>query len=426
MTTSTASSNIVFDDNVKGTFVIQIVIGVGSIHEQKGNRGMSHLLEHMMFKSKSDMSSDKLLMSLNALGGSFNAATNKDWTMYFIKGIDEKWQDCVDIIRRIVFDPHFVTKELITERRVVIEEMLKDLDNNEDVVYELAYKTLLKKDNVYRHGVIGKVRDLMVATPSSLKDYYDHHYTHNNMLVYVNCAKSRQSEVAKYIAQSFPQNFEQSFQRPRVLDWTGVRDGINVNIVKQPNVSQNMSCILFESFKVSDSKNVILDFIWEVLAGNLNSLLMKDLREKKGYIYGISSFVDSYDNGGVTGLSFSSSNTRLHDIVYSIFCILKKVSMYGLSHGVFEYSRASYINRLKFRMTNPDTRHERTMWNLFYGIHMTEAAVLKQLARMTNEDIIDVCKTVFDTNRMAIVSFGKYSDPATTKKQVVDVLASLA
>lgn len=418
--------NIILEHNTSGLFTIQVVVATGSIHEVKGIRGISHLLEHMLFKSKRHMSTSELLSKLDKVGGSFNAATNKDWTTYYIHAIANEWSSCVDLMYTIVFDCEFVEKELHKERRVVIEELLQSNDEPTEVAFDFAYKTFLTKDNPYRSQVIGTIKDLMSITVADLKTQYEKYYKSNeNVMLYINCPVGIHTEVQNKIQQKF-KNVASDFV-PVYTPWTScLSTGQQAIKVKHhENWSQNATCIIFEGYAFNNPKNMVLEYIWEVLVGGLNSLLMMEIREKRGYIYGMSSFVDSYRDGGVTGMIFTSSHKKTEDIVKVIFDVLSKMQLKGMSKSALAYTKASYINKLRYRLTNREYQQEIRLWNHFYGLdRRSKTDELKLIARITNEDVISVCNDVFDKNKMAIVSIGNYADPEATERAISSTLAT--
>lgn len=414
--------NLVFDHNTDGVFSMHVIIATGSVNETQGIRGISHLLEHMLFKSKKNMGTEQLLSALNAIGGTFNAATNKDWTMYFIKTTSDQWAKCIDLLHTIVFEAKFIESELRKERRVVVEELLQAKDDSTDVVMELAYKSFLTKDNLFRQSVIGKIKDIMGATPKDLEKYYQTHYKNNkHVLIHVGCPIRIHADVKTAVMQRFRHSVV-DFQ-PMMPAWTGCMPGGIVNVVSQPSWSQNATCIIFESFAFKDPRNVVLEYLWDVLVGGLNSLLMMEMREKRGYVYSISSFVDAYADGGVTGIVFTSSNDALDTIVAYIFKVFRSLKVNGLSEGVLKYTKASYLNRLKYRMTDRDYKEEKNMWQLFYGVQQTEQSELRKIARITNDDIKTIACNVFRADKVAITSGGRYKDVVATRTAVSRILS---
>lgn len=406
-------SGLIVEHNDRNLFIIQVFVHCGSMYETDGERGLSHLLEHMLFKSKKDQSVEELLVKLNALGGYFNAITNKDYTSFFIRTVDSNWKESVELLNSIVLQPLFLKDELSKEKKVVMEEFLLYEDDVRDVVFSKAYETFLSVDNPYRHAVKGLLQDICKTNPKQLLSYYSKHYS--NMMVYVNCSKAIKSKVIKHVKKSFGdfiidmdalQKLENEWS-PNVGQLAN-NDNPIVKIISQPKRSQNATVLMFKGFPFKNRSNITLSLIWDILAGSLNSLLMMEIREKRGLVYNISSFNDAYHNEGYTGLYFTSSTNNLADIVIYIKRILRRMANKGLSSHILTYSKASFINKLQYKLTEMDFKSERSMLRHYYRCPWDESAVLKKLHKVTNNDIMNVCKSVFNFQQCCLVSIGKY------------------
>lgn len=416
--------NIVIDYNSHGLFTVQVLVAVGSVHEEKGLRGYTHLLEHMMFKSKRNTTVEALLKSLNDLGGVFNATTSKDCTTFFIKTTSQKWRESLEIMHKIVFEPNFVDSDLDKEQRVVIEELLMSKDDLAEIVVNAAYKMFLPKSNPYWQPVIGKSGDIKKATSAKLQEYYNKHFTDpHNILIYISCPPALHSQVRPLAVGLFRKQMGK-FDARALPAWPGVNGpGPIVKVIRESSVAQAMTCVIFEAFPFADRKSVVLEYMWEVLLGNLNSLLMMELREKRGYVYSMSSFTDAYTHGGVTGMYFTSSHNNLGDIVRYLFKILTKLKKDGLSEDTLQYTKANYINRVKYHLANFNYKEERKLWRYFYNADWTEKDIAKQILRLTNEDLKDVAKTVFSPTKVAVVSYGNYEDAQGEEAKVKQALS---
>lgn len=416
------NKSVILETNSKGLFTIQVFLKAGSVFENAGERGLSHLLEHMMFKSKKNRNVKEILVALNALGGTFNAITNKDYTTYYIKTVANNWKQSVDMLETIVFQPCFKTKELQQEKKVVVEEFLQYENDTSAIAFEKAYAIFYGHQNPYGHSVKGDIHDIMKTTSSSLMDYYKKHY--KECLVYVNCPSGIKTEVKRALGRKFNRRLADTWS----LD---VRNGAQINakylpmvkLYKKPSISQNVTVVMFQGFPHKDVRNITLGLLWDILTGSLNSLLMMEIREKRGLVYGIRSFNDTFATTGVTGLTFSSSHPRTDKIIRYIFKTLHQIKQRGLSDSVFSYSKASYINKLKYQLSDFETETERSMMRHVYGCKYDEPYVLKYLMRLNNHALRDVCKDVFDFSKVCIVSIGDYKHSKKLESSILKMCA---
>ena len=413
--------DIIFEHNQNNVFIIQVFVMAGSAFESSGEHGLSHLLEHMMFKSKKNLPVEKLLIRLNSLGGVFNAITNKDYTCYYIRTIDRNWIESVNILKTIVLEPYFLQKDLDKERKVVIEEYLQYEDDVKDKAFSIAYNGFLPKDSPYHHSVKGNLNDIRNTDLKKLRKYYDAHY--GKIMLYVNCKAGLKNEAKTYIRKVFANqicNFESNVRSfPTAIK---IKTGPIIKIIPDTTRSQNASVIMFNGFAHNNNKNLTLSLVWNILVGSLNSLLMLEMREKRGLVYSIASFNDACYNTGFTGIYFSSSANDIQIIISRIFKILKRLCIKGLSKDILTYSKASYINKLEYKLTDLDFRSERSMLRYFYNCKWDETYILRHLRRITNDKIIKVCNEVFNINHLCVVSIGKYTKPEKLEKNIKNVL----
>lgn len=416
-------SGLLVENNDRGIFNIEIFIKCGSIYENKNENGLSHLLEHMMFKSKNDKDVEQILLELNSLGGIFNATTSKDYTCFYIQTIENNWKKSVNILSKIVFDPVFKSNELENEKKVVIEEFLQVQDDTQKDIFEKAYKLFLHHKNPYRKSVKGSLKNIKNTTPHLLKQFYLKHYS--TCLVYANCSPNISEKVTSYLKNTFR-------HRLNTLIPTSFHTDELVNITLLPvikliksNSAQNSTIIMFKGFPYKSKNNIVLELVWDLLAGSLNSLLMMEMREKRGLVYGVTAFNDTFAHLGITGLYFTSSTTDIKSAILYILKILKKIKNKGISKNILTYSKASFINKLQYRSTDLNYAIQRNMMCHYYGCEWNEKKVISKLRKITNTDIIEVCKSVFNFNKMCIVSMGHYKSPDTLEKKIRKIIIDL-
>lgn len=409
--------NHVLETNPYNLFIIQVFIRYGSIYEKDHNTGTAHLLEHMMFKTKKTMTVDKLMINLNSLGGLFNAATSKDWTCYYIKTTKDNWEKTMKLMDTIVFDASFTNEDLRKEKKVVLEEFLQLEDDISSKIMEIAYDIFLKKDNIFRKSVKGDIKHIVDATATQLKDVHHKYYKDpNRCFFYINCPKSISFKVSQHAKGIFGKQYVNC----DTIDdetWSGVLDTLSIKVVKHDS-KQKIVCILFEGFAHNDESNIILDFVWEILTGNVNSLLMMEMREKRGLVYGIKSFTDPYRNGGVTGITFQSSFKDISKLILYVLQVLNKIKQKGLSENILKYAKASFINKLKYKLSDPEFVYERSVWRHYYASKLTEQNIFKKLLNISNLDIKQCCQKVFDFQKMAIVSMGDFKNTKAEEKKI--------
>lgn len=403
--------NLILEHNDRKVFMVHILLNAGSYFETEQEHGLSHLLEHMMFKSKKSIRVEELLMRLNRLGGFFNAVTSKDYTGFYIRTFEKNWKQALSLIHTIVFDSCFDKDELEKEKKVVIEEFLHYEDSVQDKLVELSYGQLLPSVNPYQKSVKGNIDIIQKCSVDDLKRFYKKHY--HRCMIYVNCPRNIKVDVVNKVKSSFIK-YLSSYSKPSSLWNVPVPFSKRMSIAKiiqDTKRAQNATCLMFRGFPYSDERNIGLNFIWDVLLGSLNSLLMMEMREKQGLVYSMTSYNDSYKRLGATGIYFTSSNKNIVHILSYILNVLNTLKKHGLANNVLEYSKESYLNKLKYRLSNIEYEADRSILRHYYNCEWNEDVIEKRIKSINNGDIMKISQDVFDFKECSIVSLGKYAHP---------------
>ena len=182
--------------NNNNIFHIQIYVPIGSIHEKKGEYGISHFLEHLKFNRSKKYNTEKFRKILSNY--SYNAFTTLDHTSYFITSTDENYDKLIDIMNEIVFNTTFSNNEIETERKIVLAEKIFTQQSK----FFLNDISIYHEKNPYNRAVIGTVGDLNKISNKHFKKYNEKYL--NDFFVFVSCSKKNENKVKKLCLKKFP------------------------------------------------------------------------------------------------------------------------------------------------------------------------------------------------------------------------------
>jgi len=410
---------IKFIYNKNNNFHIFIYVPAGSIYENDKNRGISHMLEHMVLKHTKQYNEMGLLEEITSLGGSYNAITDRDTTFYYIMTNSDNYKKSCDILHSVVCEPTFYPHELDLERKVVLEEISKRNDNDAALI-NLSYLTVLDKNNKYAIPIEGYAKTLNNITVKDLVKYFKEHYSDFNILV--NCDFKIKDEVEKYVIHKFGPNKEVNFTNIGMI-YESLAFNSKLFVI-QRSYTQYTTHILFPSFPRSMIKeNVILTFIKYFLSSaGLYSILMLELRSKRGLIYSISSMNEVYRYLGVFRFAISTSDKKSDQIINIVLDILHKLKLNGLNNKLLNYYRKGFLNEQKYAFTNTEFITALKGEQLFYDCDIGYDEYAEIIKNITNDDIKDISKRLFDFSKIGILSYGNYSNLNTMKKQITDLV----
>lgn len=409
----------VINNNV-GLFYIYVFVPAGSLYEAKNFQGGSHMLEHMLFRNKGHGDVSKILTSI---GARYNAATSKDVTYYHIKSHTTHFKEAMEIMGQLVMRDNFTNKDLDSERKVVIEEYNQlGLARAKSEIIDTH--VLMTSDNVYHAPVIGTLKTLKSITLADLKKYYQERY--KEFMILVNCEKNIERAVMSELSRIYGPPAEYTWEDESLREKA---------LILQPkifilhsSISQNILCVTFRAFPAEKArKQIILDFIEYCLTSSgIYSILHQDLRVNRGLVYSIHSHSESYKYIGFFHIQLGTSCKQPEYILSLIMSVLSKMKSRGLPDAVLNFYKKSYHSVCRFRYRNEDVRTEREGLTLFYNAYIDEKQTLNIIKNITNEDIVQVCREIFDFDVMGVFSMGRYHGVEKTNKNLEDVIRTYA
>lgn len=411
-----------FLNNKSGIFNIYIFVKAGSIFENPEVYGISHMLEHMLFKRTKHMTNEEILKESTKIGGGFNAATDKDVTYYYFKTSTENYRRAIRIFAEILCMPGFKESDLEAERHVVLEELNKGLDNDDRLLWHLSTLSVLESEHPYSKKVIGTKETLLSLKSKDLYDYFDEHY--NDYTIVVNCERSIQGDVKNLLQRLFRNYLNKNKE---ACDETVIPHEIQrkVIVIHKP-LNQNSIVLTFPLFEsaLCMKKVLLLEFISFVLSGaGLYSLLTYQLREKRGLIYNVSSYNENMKYLSTFRISLSTTSQNVEEILNIIFKVLNKLRTKGLDN--LSFFKDSFYTAFKLNMSSEDYRTlviGTQIYNTDGNDVMDIDVVTDMIKKINNSELIEMSKLIFDKSNLGIVCVGDFQGVQEMSKSIMQML----
>lgn len=277
----------------KNTQIASINIGikVGALYEKMNEKGISHFIEHALFKGTTKRNDEQLNEELEALGGEYNAYTDYDATVYTISCLAEEFENAVDLLGDMIINPEFEESEIEKERGVILSEIKMSKDDIEDLSFKNVNKIAFDKSSL-KYEVTGLEENVSGFTRKQIKDYYDKHYTPKNALVTMVSSLSHEDAI-KLIERHFGM-------------WSGNKPE-NMAILKEKNknitevsfkkdIEQSTIVYLYTFYDINKEDELPLRILNHRLGESSNSLLFREVREKRGLAYDIYTHLEITNN----------------------------------------------------------------------------------------------------------------------------------
>lgn len=317
-------------------------IGTGSVKEQDNESGISHFIEHMLFKGTKSRSAQEIAVEMDAIGAQLNAFTSKECTCFYAKFMDEHIEKAADVLSDMVKNSAFDPAEIEKEKGVVIEEINMVEDMPEDVVMEMLSSTFFG-DDPYGKPILGTRESVRSFTDTGIRDYMKRHYDSKNTIVAV-AGNFDEQELSELVEQYFDAEptTESAAAYPVAKVPTGVRAA-----VRDMDIEQCHLALALPSVSPLDELYYPQMVLNNALGGSMSSRLFQKIREDRGLAYSVYSFNSAYKDMGTFGVYAGTGGNQGEEVLKLILDELDDVRAHSISQEEFvrskEQLKGSYI-----------------------------------------------------------------------------------
>ena len=377
-------------------------INAGSRIEDEEISGVSHFIEHMLFKGTRNRTSKQIASEIDNLGGQINAFTSKECTCYYVKLLDSHIDIGIDVLSDMILNSKFNEDDLDKERSVIIEELKMYEDSPEDLAYDLL------TENIYKHdplgmNIIGTEESLKRLNREKLLDYFNKYYVPNNSVI--------------AISGNF--NFDEIINKIEEKFKVWKKRDVNVDIkkaefkscflTKNKDIEQVNLAMSLEAVPLENDKEVYaLAVINTVFGGSISSRLFQKIREEKGLVYSIYSSQSLYRKCGELGIFASMSNEHLKEVYESIIEEIKIMKKYYLTDQEIKESKeqlkGSYILGLESTSSRMMSIGRSLLLN--NKVESTDD-ILKSIDNVDRETVKIVIDKIFNLDKLGVCIVGR-------------------
>lgn len=301
-------------------------VRTGSVNETDSNSGVAHFLEHLFFKGTKKHPVGEFDRILESKGAIINAATSKDFTHYYITIPSQHFDTALELHADMLTDPQIPRKELEQERKVVLEEIAKDLNTPAKKVYN-NLNDMMYTHHPYKRKVIGSADIISTIRREEILDFFNKFYSPSNMVTVVvgdvdtsnvieKISKAFVSEYKKPVKKHFRKEFP-IFAQKRKIEYLDTQTGYIM--------------MGFRGANICDNDTFALDVLAEILGGGKSSKLYRNIKEQKGIAYSISASNGSYRDDGIFYISANFMPTNAEKVEKSIFDEITYIQKYGVT-----------------------------------------------------------------------------------------------
>ena len=374
--------------------LLQIVVFAGSIFESVHEKGITHFIEHLIFKgSKYNKCMKNLTNRLNSNGMSINAYTNNYNTVFHITTPIKFIKKATDTLIQMVFNPLFRDIDVDTERKVVINELLQRMNTPEKYASILENQKIFSESNPLHHPVIGYIETLNKLTVSDIQNYYDKYYNPTNMLFLTIINSNNSERIHNIWKKSYSIYGKKSMS---VFSTKDIYDKLKSDLCL---VNPAKKYVLNKVFPNNTSSYVLMTYLLPTLtnkefcafqifsyylAGSMSSVLFNELREKSQLIYSISAFTYNYSNNFLMSIDFNckKNENNVNNCIKKINNVLRLFYKNGITAHEFDKFKMKVITDYMYNEDKTNIEIEKYIRK--YYMNLPDINYLKNYKNITN------------------------------------------
>ncbi len=377
---------------------------VGSMMEEKAESGLSHFLEHMVFKGTTKRTARQIAEEMDAVGGQLNAFTGRDCTCFYAKVIDENLELAVDILSDLVINATMDETELEKERGVILEEIAMDEDSPEDLVHDLLQVAQFGEQSPGQ-PILGPAEQIAAYTRDDLLAFRKKHYAPKETVIAL-AGSYDPDKVLAWVTQYFG-GWENEIAPVETPDWQVLT---GVNALREKDSEQMHICLGFPGAAYATDRVYPLAVANNILGGAMSSRLFQRIREDLGLAYSVYSYPNTYKGVGTFGLYAGVSPKNAELVLKEIRAELKKFVDEGITEKEFRDSVTQLRSGYLMGLESPGARMQGLgRSTLLRGKPLSHEATLKAIETVTMDKVMEVAREVL-TAKPCIAIVGKGVD----------------
>ena len=379
---------------------IGVWIDVGSRDEQISENGISHFIEHMLFKGTKKLTAKKIASSLESLGGSINAFTSREQTCYLAIILDEHLEQALDILSDILMNSTLTPKNIGREKSVVAEEIHEVMENPSDLVHEHFSENFWSNQPLGR-SILGTEANVRSFSRKDIKAYMEKGYL-SGRIVIAAAGNVSHRKLVELVKKKF-----------HFAEGVGNRGEIAVSPtdfskhIYTNSSAQNHLCLGFPGIPFSHADRYNLLALYTYLGSGMSSVLFQKIREEKGMAYSIYAFTDFYRDNGMMGIYFGTDKKHLPEAIETTLKELKKMKKKRLPDSKLDNIKAQIKGHLTLALESTNGHMSRLgRLELLGNEYIPLDMALKSIDRIKSNDILEIARKTFVSDGMTVTSLG--------------------
>jgi predicted Zn-dependent peptidase len=363
----------------------------GSRYEHQKNNGVSHFIEHMLFKGTSKRTAYDIAREIDAIGGTINAFTGKEYTCLYARVLKKDMDIALDILADMCRNSLFDGDDIEKEKYVITQEIKMIEDNPEEYIYDM-FNASYFKDHSLGMPILGSQENVEGFAREQLKEYFTDYYSPRNAIITITGRIKHEDAVTK-VSRFFSDLRAGGIEGPSIIS----PEPYNVFNIYEKELEHVYLCIGTRGASQVDQRRYCLYILNAVMGGSMSSHLFQEIREKRGLVYNIYSYVNCYHDTGTFGISTSTSKESIVEVLQLIKDEIARIKDDGITDAELAFSKEHIKGNLFISLESSETRMGRLAKNeIYFGSYIPLKETLHEIDRIQKSDVDEIGKFLFE------------------------------
>ena len=387
-----------------------VLVKTGSMNETEEENGISHFIEHVMFKGTKKRSAFEISDYIDRIGAQINAFTSKELTCYYTKSIGENMDESLEVLSDIFFDSLFDKTELEKEKGVIIEEINMSEDNPEDLCLDLLAESYYGKEGLGR-TILGPIKNIKKFNSDSVRAYMDKYYTADNVVISI-AGNVDVDKAISLVEKYFAEKFSAKKSRAQAKSQKFFSD----KLYKSKRIEQSHIGFAMKAYSADDPISDAFSIANTILGGGMSSRLFQKIREELGLCYSVYSYPSQYKDNGVLEI-YAGVNTASRDLaVQAIVDEVLKFKKEGVTEQ--EFLRGKQQLKSAFVLGRESSASQMLLYGKYMIFLNKEFDFTERMNRIESVSLDDVMRAIdgsFDVLNSSTATVGPKRTPIKIK-----------
>jgi predicted Zn-dependent peptidase len=385
----------------------------GSRHEVPELNGISHFVEHMVFKGTKSRTAQRIAREVDAIGGNLDAFTGKETVCFNVKVLDDHVPVALDVLSDLVLNPVFANEEISRERGVILEEIKMDEDNPDTLVHEIFTQSFWK-DHPLGKPILGTRETVKSFEQNTLLRFFEQRFRADNM-VFSAAGNLEHDSFVELVARHFSSLAPGSVANDTVAPIVTSR----INLRNKKSLEQVQLCLGVPAPPIADSCRYATLLLNTLLGGGMSSRLFQTVREERGLVYSIYSDLNPYRDTGSLCVYAGTSADRALQVIDLIMDEFRRMKSEPLQPEELRRGKDQLKGNLLLSLESSMSRmsnlaRQQMYFERFFGLE----EILEKVESVTEEQVMAMAEKLFQPDRVAVTLLGRLDGLRLGRKQL--------